>query len=279
MKHPKTILITGASSGIGKALAVQYAAPGVVLLLVGRNLNNLDSVAGACRDAGAKVYTQSVDVRSAGELSAWITLQDVENPIDLVIANAGVTSGTSVAHPVEPAEATRIVVSSNLIGVINTVAPCVAPMRARRRGQFALMGSLAGMRGLAYSPGYCASKAGIRAYAQALRSGLRKYGIEVNLISPGFVDTPLDNSIASPKPFKMSAERASRIIRKGLARNRAQIAFPLPLYLGIKFLNLLPNVMADWLLELKPVDVPLASECETARSTGNNVRPSGEPLA
>src|SRR5260370_39962185 len=107
-------------------------------------------------------------------------------------------------------------------------------MRRRRRGQVALISSLAALRGIPFSPGYCASKAAVKIYGEALRSWLAPEGIGVSIVLPGFVETRLSQTVAGPKPLILPAERAARIIQRGVAKGRRQIALPYPLYLGVQ---------------------------------------------
>ena len=144
--------------------------------------------------------------------------------------------------------AARRVLAANIDGVVNTVQPLIPPMRRRRRGQIAIMSSLAGFRGLPGSAAYCASKAAVRVYGEALSAPLRRDGVTVSVICPGFVRTPMTAANPFRMPFLMDAAPAAAIIRRGLARDRARIAFPLPLYLLCRLLAALPQGLADKLL-------------------------------
>ena len=256
MKSPRSILITGASSGIGAALARVYAREGVALALTGRDRARLAAVAEDCRAAGADVSTAEIDVTDAVALVDWIAQVDKAKPIELGVVNAGITGGTNRARRRETPEAIKRVLAVNLEGAINTIEPLVDAMVPRGRGQVAIMSSLAGLRGLPYSPTYSASKAALIAYGEALRTALRDEGIEINVICPGFVETPLDDSIAGPKPLRLSAKRAARIIRRGLARNRARIAFPLLLYWGTLAMRAIPSFLVDPVMSKIAVEVP-----------------------
>src|SRR5262249_45620023 len=150
----KSILITGASSGIGRALALAYAEPGASLSLTGRNRERLEDIASTARAQGADVATGLLDVRDQTAMAQWIKQQATRRPLELVIANAGITTGLSYAQLAEDPAAVRAILGINLTGVFNTVEPLIAPMCARGKGQIALVGSIAGIRGLPYSPGY-----------------------------------------------------------------------------------------------------------------------------
>ncbi|GLS23018.1 SDR family oxidoreductase [Labrys miyagiensis] len=257
-----TILITGATSGIGRALALDYAASGVRLLLVGRDEARLDEIAGLCRARGAEVVAGRLDVRDRQATAAWIAAQDGQITIDLAIACAGIVSGTSAARPLESDEAMRAVLAVDLMGVLNTIEPALAAMRARRRGHVAMIGSLAGLRGFPSSPAYSMAKAAVHAYAEGIRPALRREGIAVSLIAPGFVRTPLNEAVVAPRPLELNVDQAARIIRRGLDRRKPMIAFPLILYLGLRLLTLLPARLGDMLLDRPGVDVPETRERE-----------------
>ncbi|MFQ5774519.1 MAG: SDR family NAD(P)-dependent oxidoreductase [Kiloniellaceae bacterium] len=247
---PHCVLITGASSGIGAALARAYAGPGVTLALSGRDDARLDAVAEACRAAGAEVRTATIDVCDGGSLSAWIEDVDDAAPLELVIANAGVSAGTGGGG--ETDEQTRRILAINVDGVVNTVLPALARMRARRRGQIAIMSSLAAFRGFPGAPAYCASKAAVRVWGEALRGHLHDDGIGVSVICPGYVATPMTAVNSFAMPMLMDADRAARIIRRGLARNKARIAFPWPMYALVCLIAALPPACTDALLRTLP---------------------------
>lgn len=256
----RRILLTGASSGIGRALALAYAGPGIHLLLIARNAARLAEVAGLCQAAGARIETASLDVRDEKAMQAKILAWDAAAPIDLAIACAGIVSGTGEGRAVETQAAVRTVLATDLIGALNTIDPLLAPMLARRAGHVAVVGSLAALRGFPSSPAYSAAKAGVHAYAEGIRPRLKRHGVAVSVIAPGFVETPFNSAVRAPRPMQMSPEAAARIIRRGLDRRRRMIAFPFTLYVGLRFLTLLPASFGDWLLDRPGVEVPLAAE-------------------
>jgi len=232
------ILITGASSGIGAALARRYARPDVRLALGGRALQRLDDVVAACRQRGATVTATAVDVTDHSATRAWILGADAESPLDLVVANAGISSHAGGSG--ESEARAREVFAVNLEGVLNTAFPAIERMSTRGRGQIALMSSLAGYRGFPDAPAYSASKAAVKALAEAWRGELAARGIRVSAICPGFIETPMTASNKFPMPFLMTAERAAEIIAAGLALDRARISFPWPMALGSWLLAALP---------------------------------------
>jgi len=247
---PRHIAITGASSGIGAALAAAYAAPGIRLSLAGRDTARLSAVARACRDAGAETYITAFDVTDAAAAAGWINDADDIQPIDLAIANAGISAGTGGGA--ETAEKARVILQVNIDGVSNVILPAVMRMRSRRRGQVAIMSSLAGFIGMPGAPAYCASKAAVRVWGEALRADLAAEGIGVSVICPGFVRSPMTDINRFPMPFLMDADRAARIIVAGLVRNKGRIAFPLPMYLTVRAIAALPVWLRDRLLRQAP---------------------------
>ncbi len=256
MKNPKSILITGASSGIGAALAEVYAAPGVTLALGGRNLDRLDAVAERCRGKGATVAVAPIDVSDREAIDAWVRAADVAAPLDLVIANAAVTGGIRPnGYPEELRRAQRLL-TVNIFGELNTIHPAIELMIPRRRGQVVLVSSLAGYRGFPYSPAYSASKAALRVYGEALRGVLSRHGVTVSVVCPGFVDTPLNETIEAPKPFMVDVGKAAALIKRKLARRKRLIGFPLRLYLLTLLLTALPRGLTDYFIVRVKATVP-----------------------
>jgi short-subunit dehydrogenase len=246
MKDPRGILITGASSGIGEALAMTYAGPGVNLALGGRDAGRLEAVAAACRQRQAAVHAKIIDVADQEAMARWIEEIDRATPIDLVVANAGI--GVGSADGFEAEEQVRTVFGVNVGGAFNTVLPLIPKFVARRRGQIALLSSLASFRGFPGSPTYCGSKAALRVWGEGLRGDMHPYGVEVSVICPGFVASRITARNEFPMPFLMGAERAAAIVKRGLARNRGRIAFPFPMYFAIWLLGTFPPFLTDPLL-------------------------------
>lgn len=226
MKSFSSIVITGASSGIGEALALDYAAPGVALALSGRDSGRLEAVAEACRAKGATVVAGAIDVVDRDALGTWLTTFDDVHPVDLILANAGISIDKDNSS-LDDFSVIRQTLDVNMGGVLNTVEPLLSRLIARKSGQIAVVSSLAGFFGLPYSASYNASKAAVRVWGESIRYVLKKDGIGVSVICPGFVVSRLTASAPFPMPFMMSAAKASAIIRKGLAANRARIAFPI----------------------------------------------------
>lgn len=249
-RAPRAIVITGASSGIGRALAEEYAAPEVFLALTGRDAARLEEAAAACRLKGAEVEARIVDVADAQAMAAWLTALDDRRPIDLVVANAGISAGTAGGG--ESAAQTRRIMAVNVDGVMNTVLPLLPRFRARRSGQVALVSSMAAFRGFPGAPAYCASKAAVKVWGEALRGWLAPEGVRVSVICPGFVESRITAQNDFPMPFFMDAPKAARLIRRGLARNRGRIAFPLPMYMASWLGGALPDAVVDFVTRRLP---------------------------
>jgi short-subunit dehydrogenase len=241
----RTILITGASSGLGAGLARNYAAPGIRLVLTGRHAERLETVAGDCRANGAMVVTGLFDVGEAEPLGTWLIARDDEAPFDILIAAAGVSAGAGEDGQPEGVALAAMQVRTNLLGTIHTIEPLLPRLIARGGGQVAVVSSIAGLKGLPYSVGYSASKAGIRAYGEALRGLLQPKNIAVSVIVPGFFDTPMTDRWKGPTPFMVGLDKMVRVIRRGLDRRRPRITFPHLLALGNRAADLLPATIGD----------------------------------
>ncbi len=238
MAEFKHIVITGASSGIGQALAESYADRDVHLTLTGRDKDRLETVAAACRDRGATTDARVIDVRDEDAMAAFLREIDDARPIDLLIANAGVSRGTS--GETDDGARDSAILEINVHGVLNTIVPVMARMRTRKSGHIALMSSLAGFRGMPSDPTYFASKAWVRSYGEGISGRCRADGVFVSVICPGFVASLITAPNKFPMPLFMEADKAARIIRRGLAKKKLRIAFPWPLYFVVWMMNSIP---------------------------------------
>jgi short-subunit dehydrogenase len=243
------VLITGVSGAVGSALAIAYAKRGVQLSLLGRRENALDSVAKQCRDLGADVFTYSLDLRKTEELMKLIETIDAQKPIDLVIANAGVAVYLDDVLTIETWDDTQQTIDVNLTSAIATVTPLINRMRQRKNGQIAFISSLGAYYGLDICPSYCASKSGIKAYGEALRTLLKKDNIRVSVICPGFIDSDMSKRYLYKKHFMISAEKSALKIKKGLQHNKGNITFPYFLGLGMRLLSILPPFISEFFLK------------------------------
>ena len=237
-EEPKTILITGATGGIGTALAEQYAMTGNTLVLFGRNEQKLACLAEQCRNQGARIVTQISDLRNHQRFMVQLQVVCEQEQPELVIANAGVSN--TADNDGEHWEAIKEVIEVNVLATMGTVQAVLPFMRRQGKGQIALVSSLAAWYGLPMTPSYSASKAAIKNYAEAMRCRLEPEGIKINLIMPGFVVSRMSRSVPGPKPFLLSTEQAARAIRIGLKANRSRISFPFPLAIGCWLLAMLP---------------------------------------
>jgi NAD(P)-dependent dehydrogenase (short-subunit alcohol dehydrogenase family) len=247
------VAITGASSGLGAALALALAAPGAVLHLAGRDAARLAATAAAARARGAEVRETLLDVRDAAGCEAWVA---ATGGLDLLVANAGVSGGTGGVS--EPGDQARLIFETNVTGVLNTALPALRlmvsqPPRADGlRGRIAVVSSLAALVAAPGAPAYCASKAAIRAWAEAMDGAEAPRGIRFHAICPGFVRTPMTDANDFPMPLLMDADRAAALILRGLARGRTTIAFPWPLALAARTVGALPPRLRNALFRLAP---------------------------
>ncbi|MDN3553985.1 SDR family NAD(P)-dependent oxidoreductase [Halomonas almeriensis] len=242
---PRSLLITGATGAIGGALARHYAAPGIRLVLHGRRAEPLEAVARTCRDAGAEVELSRVDLTDDTALGEW--LEQLALP-DVVIANAGQNLHAEPGEEMEDWQATSRLLDINLRTPM-AMAHHLAPRMAERgHGQLVFLSSLAAWHGLPLTPSYSASKAGIKAYGEALRGWLTPRGVGVSVVMPGYVSSPMCHDMPGPKPWQIDADAAARRMARGIARNKARISFPFPLNLGCWCLAVLPAGLAQPIL-------------------------------
>ncbi|MCC7346928.1 MAG: SDR family NAD(P)-dependent oxidoreductase, partial [Variibacter sp.] len=217
------ILITGASSGLGAALARTYSEPGNGLVLWGRDTNRLEATAEACRARGATVEAGSFDVRDMERLAAELRRLDARLPLDLAFFNAGVGG---VPEPDRVSESPE---RAQEIALVNFTAPVLGAtvlgdlMAARGRGHIVMVGSMAGCFPMPMAPTYAGSKAGLAYFSDSLAMRLRRHGVAITLVAAGFIDTPMSRSVSSPKPFLMTADDAARTIQRKLARRPAHM--------------------------------------------------------
>jgi NAD(P)-dependent dehydrogenase (short-subunit alcohol dehydrogenase family) len=248
------VLITGASSGIGAALARRLARPGAVLHLSGRNAGRLEDVAESCRARGAEVHARVLRVEDAAAMRGWIAGAGY---LDLVVANAGISAGTGNGAPESEAQA-RAVFAVNLDGVLNTVLPALEVAQAQPEGvdgwrcHIAVVSSVAAFVAAPGAPAYCASKAAADAWTVGAAVAARKRGVLLTSICPGYVRTAMTARNRFPMPGLMDADRAAGIILRGLARGRRRIVFPWWMGLAARLAGLLPLAWSMRLLDTVP---------------------------
>jgi short-subunit dehydrogenase len=240
LDKPINILITGATGSIGGALALIYAEPGVSLILQGRNEARLDTLAHACEELGATVITHAINLRDRQAVANWLNELCASTTLDLVIVNAGMNTDIGPDGKGEQWQDVEALIDVNVLAAMLIADTVIPNMRQRKQGQIVFISSLAAYFGLPVTPSYSASKAAIKAYGEALRGWLAPEGIQVNVVMPGYVKSPMCDAMPGPKPFMWPPSKAAKVIKRGLAKNKARISFPFPLNLGTWFLAVLP---------------------------------------
>lgn len=245
----RCILITGATGAIGTALARAYAGPGTHLVLHGRKVAVLESLALECQQQGASVTPSSAILTDDEALTQWLNEVCDQQIPDIVIANAGKNTHPSSTCILEPWGDVQALLDINLKTPIAMASHLVPAMKARGSGQLVFVSSLAAWHGLPTTPSYSASKAGIKAYGEGLRSLLAPHGIGVTVIMPGYVTSPMCSAMPGPKPWEWPPERAASVIKRGISKNKARISFPFPLNFGTWWLAVLPACVSQWLVK------------------------------
>ncbi len=238
------VIITGASTGIGAALAVEYGRRGWGVGLVARRAELLVDVAAQVRTAGGRAAHAAADVTDRGALGAAVAQLEAElGPCDLLVANAGI-GGPTPAHKV-PIEAIEQILDLNVRGVLYAIGAVLPGMVVRKSGHIAAVSSVAGFRGLPGTGAYSASKACVTTLLESFRIDLKRRGVAVTSINPGFIETPLTAVNKFPMPFLMKADRAARLIADGLQRCPAELTFPWQMKVLMHLARLLPNWLYD----------------------------------
>jgi len=240
----RSAVVTGASSGIGRALALELAVGGCRVGLIARRAPELAAAVAEVRAAGGRAEFAEADVGDRGEVQrAFAALAEAHGPADLLVANAGLGRATTL-DPVniEVVEATFRV---NLMGVVYAVEAALPAMLAKGTGHLAAVSSLMAYKGFPGESAYCASKAAVNAYLEGLRVPCRWRGLAVTTICPGYVRTPMTAANAFPMPFVVDADEAARRIVRALARRRKVYDFPMPMALAVKASRWLPDWAVD----------------------------------
>jgi short-subunit dehydrogenase len=238
------VVITGASSGIGAALARHYAAQGATLGLIARRDTELRQLIGV---PSRLTFVYAVDVTDAEGMKAaaadFIARAGVP---DLVVANAGISVGTLTREAGDQPVFERVL-AVNVVGMFNTFHPFVGPMCAAGRGTLAGIASVAGIRGLAGSGAYSASKAAAISYLESLRGELRGSGVKVVTVAPGYIETPMTAVNTYPMPFILPVDEAAQRIARVIDSGRSYAVIPWQMAIVAKLLRLLPNPLFDLL--------------------------------
>jgi len=244
---PHHVAITGGGGGIGGALAQAFAREGCEVAISGRDAARLRNTAARC---AKPVATHVCDVTRPAEMENWLFETDDGHPVDCVIACAGLGGGQALAGPAgESAETARHIFDVNVHGVVNTIAPLLPRMVARKSGRLVIISSVAGLIALPDSPAYSASKAAVIVYGEALRRLLKPHGIAVTLVCPGFVDTDMVRSLPIQPPFMWSSERAAAVILEAIGRKRAMVVFPWQMRGAVFLAGMLPRFLVDRILD------------------------------
>ena len=240
----KVVIITGASSGIGRALAVEIGRHGAKLGLIARRAKVIDEVVREVEVAGGRAMALPADVQDAESISAAADrLRSSVGPIDVLIANAGI-GPTRDAADFSAAEVSDVI-NVNVIGASNSVAAVIPEMVERGSGQLVAISSLAAYRGLPRSAAYCASKAAVSAFFESLRLDLEPRGIDVTIIHPGFIKTPLTEGRDAEMPFLMELDDAVRKMVRAIEKRRKRYSFPWQLATIVRAGMLMPIWMYD----------------------------------
>jgi len=251
------VLITGASSGLGAALALECAKPGATLHLSARDASRLEGVAAACRAKGALVHPMGIDVRDAPAMAEWI---GGAGRLDLVIANAGIGAGTGDGF--ERTADARAVFDTNVTGVLNTALPAIDVMAAQApgadglRGRIAVIASIAAFAAGPSAPAYGASKSAVQRWAEARDATERKRGIRLHAICPGFIRTPMTARNDFPMPWLMEPEQAARRTLAGIRAGHLRVAYPRRLYTLARIMGAFSPAWQNRLLGAAPPKKP-----------------------
>jgi short-subunit dehydrogenase len=240
----KVVLVTGASSGIGRALAVELGKRGARLGLTARREAELLQVAEEVERAGGKALALPADVRNAEDMNgAAERVREKWGGVDVLIANAGMST-TTAGMSLNAGEASDVI-SINVIGVVNSVAAVLPDMLKRGSGQLIAISSLASYRGMPKSGAYSASKAAVSTFFESLRIDLRRSGVDVTVIHPGFIRTPMTANRKKKLPFLLEPEDAACRIIKAIERRARTYAFPWQLAGLVRVIRHMPGALYD----------------------------------
>jgi short-subunit dehydrogenase len=244
-------IITGASSGIGRALALRLGAEGRRVGLIARRRHELENVAAAIDASSGAAVAVAADVSDRAALRAAVAECERRlGPADVLVANAGFGAPTRL-DPLNTADVEQTI-KVNVLGVIYSVEAVLPGMIARGRGHLLAISSLAAFKGLPGESAYCASKAAVSAYMEGLRIALRGKGVVVTTVCPGFVQTPMAN-MNSAMPFMLTADEAARRIARLIARRRGGVhCFPLRMMLLLSLIARLPDAAVARLVRAEP---------------------------
>ena len=243
----KRVWITGASSGIGEALAKELGSKGAHCFLTARNADKLNQIVSEIIQSGGKAEVFTGDVTDL-ELMKQIALEITkEAPLDILIANAGTHLFTKPEH-FNSAEYLSIM-NLNWGGMLHCIESVLPQMIEKKSGRIVGVASLAGFRGLPRAGAYGASKAAMIHFLESIRFHLEKYNVGVTIVNPGFVKTPLTDKNDFKMPFLTDAKDAARIICRGLEKKRDEISFPFPFHIVLKLMRIIPYSIYQWIIK------------------------------
>lgn len=232
----KTIIITGASSGLGFALALEYSKKqDVNLFLFGRNEKRLKEITCLCIKNGSQASYFVTDIINQAKMKSDINEIAVKYGVDIIIACAGVSAGT--LDGLETISQVNKLMDVNINGVLNTILPAIENMIPRRHGHVVIISSMASMIGLSSAPAYSASKGAVRIFGEALSGYLKQYNIKLSVVIPGYINTPMTQKNDFPMPFIMSSAKAAKKIIRGINKGKNIIAFPFIMYILLKIID------------------------------------------
>jgi len=257
----RVAFITGASSGLGAGLARRLALQGLAgqgvgpahagggryaVALAARRLERLESVVQEIRRGGGTAAAYPCDVRDRAQVRAAVEAAATDlGPVDLLVANAGISGMTSLAAL--DVDRVEDILATNFLGAVYAVDAVLPAMLARGSGHLVAVGSLTGYGGLPKSAAYSASKGALHNFFESLRVDLRGTGVDVTVVTPGYVRTELTAKNAHAMPLLMELDQAVEIMAQGIARRRGLVAFPGPLFAAVWFAQVLPARVYDWL--------------------------------
>jgi len=248
VNYSKSVLIVGASGGLGTAIAQRLAGPQTRLMLWGRDLARLQKTATLCSAKGAVTQTRSLDLRDITAALAAIAADDAATPFDMVVFAQGRGDIRAADDRVEQPGLVAELALVNFTGPATLSAAMGQAMAARGRGRIVLIGSAAGFHSLPFATAYAGTKAGLARFADALRLALRSHGVSVTLVSPGFIDTAAGRQVPGPKPMLMAPDVVADRIVRAAEQGRAHLVLPWP-FVVLRWLDrLLPRPWRDRLL-------------------------------
>ncbi|KAI3656824.1 hypothetical protein MP638_004033 [Amoeboaphelidium occidentale] len=254
------ILITGASSGIGSALAREYAKPGTKLSLISRSTKKLKELKQELNRTGAQVEIYSVDVTDIRSLEETLKSIDDDHEVSTLIVNAGISKATlKDGEDDDFMSSVRPIVQTNYVGALATIQCILDRMIKRHAGKIVVISSLAGIVGVPTDPAYSSTKHGLSSFVTLLQPSVKKFGVSMHLVSPGLVDTPMSAKVQTrmtgiSRPTVVSARMAAKYIKDGVDNDNEMIVFPFSTYIMLKILSYFPQAFINRVLSLVPLE-------------------------